>query len=114
MAKPGNTASHHTKLPVTPVALESSLPHDACPSGPSPRYDSVASAMIAAATANDASTSTGVTPFGSMWRNSTLRSGSPAACAPCTKSCRRSLRNSARVKRAAPVHDTQPMIAIIT
>ena len=69
---------------------------------------------MAAAIAKLASTSTGVTPLGSMWRNRIARSGSPVALAACTKSWLRSFMNSARVKRAAPVQLKQPMIAIIT
>ncbi len=86
----------------------------AWPSGPSPRKLRVASARIAAAIANDASTRTGVTPLGSMCLKRIDRSGRPTARADCTKSWFRMRRNSARMNRAAPVQLTQPMIAIIT
>ena len=114
IARPGKIASHQTKVPVVFVALASSLPQLAWPSGPRPRKLSVASARIAAAIANEASTRTGVTPLGSMCLKRIDRSGRPTARADCTKSWFRMRRNSARMNRAAPVQLTQPMIAIIT
>jgi hypothetical protein len=76
---------------------------------PKPRNESADSVRIASATPIVAETSTGATAFGTMCRKMMRRSGRPSARAATTKSCSRSERNSARTKRALPIHPVAPI-----
>ena len=81
---------------------------------PSPRNESVLSAMIAAATPSVAATMIGASEFGRMCRTMIRRSLAPMQRAASTNSRFLSERNVARTKREVVIHESSPRTMTMT
>ena len=92
-----------------------SVPSDGCVGGaPTPRNDSVASAMMASASEIVAITSTGESTLGRMWRSMIAPEPRPIRRAACTYSLLRSTSVAPRTTRANCTQSDSPMARIST
>jgi hypothetical protein len=109
---PGKMVIHHSPENRKSLPMRISVPSEGEVGGtPTPRNDSVASVMIAAATWIVASTSTGPSTLGSTWRNMMRSGATPITRAACTYSLLRSTSVEPRTVRA---YCTQPVSEMAT
>jgi hypothetical protein len=113
IAKPGYSVIHHA------ISMESLPSFRILPQvayggwTPSPRNDSPDSVRMAAGMPRVIATRTGAMALGRMWRNTTRSALAPTDSDQMTNSRSRSVKNSARTRRATPIQPVRPMTAMM-
>ncbi len=112
IAKPGKTTNHQA-LNCSRPELNKEPQVTALGGTPIPRNDKEDSIKIAEATPKAMAINAGAIPFGKACLKIIRNSLNPIDFAACTYSKLEMRKNSARVRRAIPVHEVNPMITMI-